>query len=573
MKVVFNSFGGIVPRSPEHNFGHATALVAHDVKLRNGIIEAWRETQCIAHFELPDVLTFHMHGCCPVGWQEVVNVAEVSPDWERFFISGRSSGLESVVMSADSTHRHCCPTYYKLGVPPSPVRPAVSGTECCDRDADARSYVYTYINQWYEESAPSPASAVIRPRDGDPVTVYNIAAAPSGYNIIGVNIYRATTGFRVADGKQQEMATDYLYVDTVLYSTDKDGNPVYTTLTYVDKKKVVDLGPVLETEHVRMPPSCLTNLCSIEGMVRLAATSGNKVCLSENLQPHNWPVKYELTLDSNIRHMGCIEQKLFVTTDTTPYIIDVSGCDATKCTPVLDLQRPLPDIGCGHASAAITTPHGYVYTSPIGSILIEPNGKWHVLTARWFSEDDWRKIQPTSIRYGYYQGFLFIISNAVSFLLDIDGDPYGDMDQTELSTISDKPVDLKTSPTGKMLLLEDNSIKVWNEADEYRKYLWVSRELTGGENDHVQMTDGKYKRTIPLGNMWSPASAKIRTEGVHFRLDTSRGTVYERDVSSEAPFRLPRIGRHMWYHVRLEGILPVEFLELGTAHFTVNAGA
>lgn len=566
MNVVFNSFGGIVPRAANHEFGYKTALIAHDIKLRNGIIEPWRETQCIAHFEEDGMETFHMHGCCPIAWKEVVSVAEVSPDWDRFFISGRTAGLESVVVSGSSPS-HCCPTYYKLGVPSSPVRPAVSGSEACDRDADVRSYVYTYINQWYEESAPSPASSTIRPLDGSPVTVYNIAAAPTGYNIIGVNIYRSATGFRVADGKQQEMATDFLYVDTILY----DGDP--KTLSYTDTKKLVDLGPVLETENVRMPPSCLTNLCSIEGVVRLAATVGNKVCLSENLQPHNWPVKYELTLDSNIRHMGCTGQKLIVTTDTTPYLIDVSGCDDTKCTPVLDLQRPLPDVGCGHAASAIMTPHGFVYTSPIGAILIEPTGKWHVLTARWFSEDDWRKIQPTTIRYGYYQGFLFIISDAVSFLLDIDGDPYGDMTDNELVTISDRPLDLKTSANGKMLFLDDNRVKVWNESDDYRPYVWVSRELTGGPNDHVQLTNGKSQRKVPLGNIWSPASAKIRTEGVKFQLDTPHGTVFERYVASEEPFRLPKLGRHMWYRIRLEGTGTVEFAELGTAHFTVNIGA
>ena len=73
---------------------------------------------------------------------------------------------------------------------------------------DARAYVYTYVNKWGEESAPSPPSNIIRVADGATVTVSGIPAPPFGYGITEVNIYRATTGFRPADGKVQTPLTE-----------------------------------------------------------------------------------------------------------------------------------------------------------------------------------------------------------------------------------------------------------------------------------------------------------------------------------------------------------------------------
>lgn len=556
MRIVLPNFGGIVPRYSPHSLGPIAASVAHNVKLRNGRLEPWRE-RC--HYA--DVPTgsrsFHSQGCCIVAWPQIVHAAEVAVDWGRFYVTGRTDNLEAVTLSCK-----CEPTYYRVGVPTPPAPPVAIGNEQCSREADARSYVYTYINQWYEESAPSPASNIIRVNDGETVTVSGIALPPDGYGIIGANIYRAATGFQQVDGKVQKPLTDFLYVGTV----------EFPSTTFTDSIPMVGLGAVLETQKVRMPPAGMRNICSIEGVVRLAGTTKNNVHMSENFQLYNWPVKYDLTLDSTIIHMGCLDQKLYVTTDTIPYVIDVSSCEDMKCIPVMDVQAKLPDISCRHASSAIITPHGFIYSSPIGLVLIDPSAKWHILTARWFSEDDWQQIQPDTVRLGYWEGFLFIITDSVSLLLNINGEPYGDMDGAELTTISDEPIDMKLASTGKLMLLEDDRISVWNTSDVLREFEWVSRELPGGGrgggNGRIPSADE------PLGCMWSPVSAKVRTADTEFTLiSPTNPEVYRRKVVGEVPFRLPRMGRHMWYKVKFRGTSPVEFAELGTAHFTVNQGA
>lgn len=557
MRLILDEFGGIIPRAPAHKLPNKGATVAHDVKLRNGFIEPWRELCEFAEVNSSDV-SFHLHGCCVTSWNELVQAAEVSPDWNRYFISGRQSYLEAVSLSCK-----CVPSYYRLGVPAPAKAPKATGTESCGETVDARSYVYTYINEWNEESAPSPASSIIRVEDGSTVQVTGIALPPDGYGIIGANLYRAVSGFRQADGKQQTPTTVFLYVDTI----------TFPSTSYTDTVKMTGLGQALETENVRMPPDGLSNVVALDSSVRLAATRNNRVYLSENFQPYNWPVKYELTLDSNIVHMVQSNGRLFVSTDTKPYVIDVTNCDDTKCTPVVDLDYPLPDISCGHQNSAIGTPFGMFYSSPLGVVLISADGKWHLVTKNWFSRTDWAKVAPETARFGFYEGFLFIITDKVSFLLDIDGEPYGDIRGTELVTISDKPVAMETTTTGQLMMLIDGKVWAWDSSEKYRSFIWESADLSLRKSQTI-LGSITTQTSAVLGSLWSPASVKIRTQEVQFTLiSPTSGDRYTRKVIWEKPFRLPRVGRHTHWRIRLEGNSPVEFVTLGTADTTVNDGA
>lgn len=563
MCVTLSNFCGIIPRYSRHNLGALNAEIAHDVKLRNGRLEAWREKCVFENSQTNSALktagTFHIYGCCPVYWPSpsVVSVAEFAPDWGRFYVTGRSADAEVAVVN-----RKCQAVYQLLGVPAPTTPPVATAAEECDRRTDARAYYYTYVNQWGEESAPSPASNIVVVRDGVSVQVSGIALPPEGYGIIAANLYRAATGFRQDDVKTQKPLTDFLYVTTI----------EFPTTSFTDTVKMIGLGPVCETQKVRMPPKGLQNIVAIGGVNRLAGTVKNRVHLSENHQPYNWPVKYDLTLDHTIIHMGALDQRLYVTTDAVPYVIDVSSCEDAKCTPVIDVDTPLPDISCGHSSSAVMTPHGYVYVSPLGVTLIDSSAKWHILTKKWFSEDDWALIRPETVRMAYWEGFLFIVSDTVTFLLDINGDPYGDMKGAELTTLSDTPIDLKTSSNGTLFMLEDQTLYVWNSGDELRPYQWLSRELTG-EHHQPGMAAATPQSGAALGNLWTPTSAKVRTKETEFTLVSSVSTeVYRRMVVGERPFRLPRAGRHPWWRVQFKGIEPVEFAVLGTSFFTVNAG-
>ena len=565
MRCVFSGFGGLVPRLAEHQIGAFGATMAHDVKLRNGILEPWM-VNCHFADAVEEAQSFGLFGCCAVTWQDHVHVALMPPDWKRHYIAGREgNGLEAIELACE-----CRPSYYAGGVPAPLTPPTASVTEECSREADARSYVYTYVNKWGEESAPSPASNVVRVNDGTTVIVSGLADPPEGYGITHIFLYRASTGFRPADGKLQKFDTAYLFVAALPVPVEND--------TFDDTIVGVHLGAALETQDDRFPPY-MSGVLSIKDQIRLVGWHKNRIYMSENLQPYNWPARYDLTLDHTIIHMGELNQRLFVTTDSIPYIIDVSSCDDTRCTPVTSLETPLPDIGCNPVYGSVMTVHGLFYASPIGLILLQPNGEWIVVTAKWFGEEEWRKLHPDTIVMAYYEGYLLFATDKATFLLDINGEPYDNPRGTELVTLSDKPVGLATSNTGELILLQDDELVVWSKGATPREYIWRSRRITGGADatgpNDVSVTV-RPQETRPVagvsGPLWAPATVMLNGAG-HVRLETSHGRLaLNRTIGVYEPVRCQRVGRHPWYILTLTSSNTIESVEIGTSVFTIHGG-
>lgn len=565
MNVTFSAFGGITPRLSDHMLGYAAASKAHDVKLRNGILEPWL-TNCHFADAVKGARSFHIYGCCPITWDSLVTAADLPPDWRRFYIAGRNgNGLEAVELKCE-----CEPVYYTGGVPTPTQPPVATVVEECSREADARSYVYTYVNKWGEESAPSPASNIVRVNDGTTVLVSGIANPPEGYGITHVILYRSATGFREANGREQKFLSAYLFLDMLEVPLESD--------TYEDKTLGLYLGAALETQDDR-PPPFLSGVVSIRDQIRLAGWHKNRVYLSANLMPHNWPASNDLTLDHTIIHMAELDQRLFVTTDSHPYIIDVSKCDDTKCTPVVSVETALPDIGCKKANGAVITPHGLFYASPIGIILLMANGDWHVVTAKWFGEEEWRKLMPDTITMAYYEGYLFFSTDMATFLLDINGKPYDNNTAGELVTLSDKPIACMTTNTNALVFLQDDELLVWSGGNTPREYVWCSRPLTGGTGGcgrnvvDAQMAVTRLAETYSgRSNTWSPASVKMKGAGRVILTTPRLHPVFDRFIGTERPVRVRRHGRHLYYWLELRSTQPIEFLNIGTAHCTVNGG-
>ena len=62
MNITLSSFGGIIPRISEHSLAATQATMAHDVMLRNGRLEAWRDKLPL-YDAVKGARSFHMHGC------------------------------------------------------------------------------------------------------------------------------------------------------------------------------------------------------------------------------------------------------------------------------------------------------------------------------------------------------------------------------------------------------------------------------------------------------------------------------------------------------------------------------
>lgn len=526
---IITQFGGIIPRQSRHLLQMQNATIAHDVKIRNGRLEAWRERKAIAT-ATADALSLHYHGCCAYTYDTCVDMAEFVADYGRLFFTGRVEYPETARIG-----NNCALTYYRLGVPQPATALTARGTEEFSRQADERSYVYTYVNVFGEEGAPSRASNSLTVKDGTAVTLTGFTEPDLVYGVTAINLYRTGTIQRTGAEQTQEPGTEFLLVATLSLSI----------TSYIDKILLKALGPALTTEDAREPPADLRQISYLRGTGVLAGVTNNQVHFSHPYQPSNWKAEYDLTLPYNIVHAGALGSYLFVTTDAYPYVIQgAPNCEPRKCRGVTEVMAPLPDIGCGYQNGAVVTPFGLVYSSKDGLVLVMADAKYQVITSAWFSTDDWAQVRPETVRLAYWRGYLICVTDMVSFMLEIDGGTYNDSKNSALFTISDKPVALTTTQSGELLLLEDDIIYQWHAGNSLRPYIWRSRELG-------------------LGGEYTPTVAKVRTNGITLRLlDSDLRHLYERFVADENPVRLARLGRQRHWYLEFRGTGSVDYAAL-----------
>jgi hypothetical protein len=240
----------------------------------------------------------------------------------------------------------------------------------------ATSYVYTFVNDLGEESAPSPPSATILKDDGTAITVTTATTVPSGfsvdYSIETKRIYRAASG---ATG------TVFEFVAEIPLSQ----------ADYVDELTDSELGDPLETELYALPPDDLRGLIALPNGV-MAGFRRNQLCFSAQNRPHAWPVEWRLNTDTDIVCIGNIDTTVVVGTKAFPYLAignDPSAYSMTK----LEVQQA----AVSKRSVAYLVGIGVVFASPDGLIAVAGNGKVSNLTETIFTRRQWQNLIPETI--------------------------------------------------------------------------------------------------------------------------------------------------------------------------------
>ncbi len=241
----------------------------------------------------------------------------------------------------------------------------------------ATSYVYTFVNDLGEESAPSFASTTVLRPDGVAITVTMPTDVPTGidngdWSIETKRIYRAVTG---ATG------TFYRFVAEVPLATED----------YVDTVADTELGEVLESELWALPPVDMRGLLALPNSV-MAGFSKNQLCLSAQNHPHAWPVEYRLTTDTDVVAIGAIDTTVVIATKNFIYLAIGTDPSAYSMT-----KLEVPQACVAKRSLAYLIGTGVVFASPDGLVAVAGNGNVRNLTSTVFTRDQWQALVPESI--------------------------------------------------------------------------------------------------------------------------------------------------------------------------------
>ena len=322
-----------------------------------------------------------------LSWPTVVHVVRglVADDTtERTYYTG--DGVPKVTNNTLALGAAPFPTSSRpLGLPRPTTAPAVAVQGAAPAPGATLTsyfYVYTFVNDWGWESAPSPLSVMVTKGPDQTVAITQLPdVLPAGnYNITALRVYRTQTG--------SSGATEFFFLREVA---------VGTTSTSDDNRQVQNQ---LETLDWGMPPADLSHLTALwNGM--LAGISNGAVRFSETNVPYAWPPTYEvLPADSKPVALGVYGQNLVVLTNSRPVLVVGSTPDSMDSAPVEMLQA------CVAPRSVVSMGVGVAWASEDGLCWYGAGGP-KILTEEVMSREDWRALVPSSIIGSQHEGLYF----------------------------------------------------------------------------------------------------------------------------------------------------------------------
>lgn len=265
------------------------------------------------------------------------------------------------------------------------------------RDVQTRTYIVTYLTDWDEESAPSPAADLLSVDQNDAIVV-TAPQPPSGRNIVGWRLYRSASS---STGASWALVADASAPNAIVrngvFFGFAIGNRVYSDALPDEK-----LQEPCQTITWAEPPENLQGLVGMPNGI-MAGFFGKTLCFSVSYAPYAWPVEYQLSLEHNIVGIGVFGQTAVVLTDGFPYY--ASGADSAS----MSAQKIEVPQACIAAGSICTVDGGVVYASPDGLCLASASGI-DVLTQGAFDKADWSSSVNSGAVGAFHDGAYYLFT-------------------------------------------------------------------------------------------------------------------------------------------------------------------
>lgn len=420
---------------------------------------------------------------------------------------------------------------FVLGVYP-PVTPASLTHAGGAGPAVSRSFVYTFVTLFGEESQPSaPSTIVVGKTDGTwtigattgmdvaPLNSFGVTGASWAAGVATVLI-PATFGLRVGEEVKVSAVNPAGYNGTRLKITAINPgvsisyavavNPgAYVGGGAVDRsaphntagmtKRLYWLESLADGPHFRLVkeiPVATTNTTVAGNTISTAelATTlwvqpptdmqgiqfmpngiavgfhGNELLFSPPYIPYAYPLAYRLTTDYDIIGLGVVGSMAVVITKGNPYA--VNGIDPSSMT-MEKIDQPWPGLT---KRSIVNMGFGVAYAAPQGLALIGPSGS-NLVTRDLYTQEEWKLIKPETISAAQYAGryvgsFQSAAGQRQVFIIDKSEFATEVMVNANVTAFYGDPT------TGKLYAVIDDQIQEW-DADPGLRMIsdWLSKEI------------------------------------------------------------------------------------------------
>jgi hypothetical protein len=418
-----------------------------------------------------------------------------------------------------------------------------------------RSYVYTYVTEFGEESAPSPA--VVKTgavADSWVLTLQEVPESVTTDRLIEKRrIYRTITASNGVSSYFQVAEIDY------------------DQLVYTDNASDEDISGnnILESTLWTPPPADLKGWVAMPNGI-LAAWRDNEIWFSEPYRPHAWPVSYQVSVDYPIVGLGVMGQTLIIATKGSPWA-------ATGVNPSsISLSKINSFEPCQSRGSIVSTPAGVYYASANGIVVAVP-GQVRLITtelispAQWQENHDLGNIKAVEFEGGYLAYEISTTGSTSGFYINAAQPRIG---YNELTDSSNGLVNVCFDPwTAQPLIIRNGYIYIIDHPDGtgQQPFKWRSKKFALPSRKNIAAM--KVRFDIPsdaptLSSTRNTASPQTLASDQYalLRLYADGDLVTTRELrSSNEYIALPSGFKANQYQVEIEGRVSIFDIQMATS--------
>lgn len=370
MKIDITSFGGIAPKTGRHLLPEGGAVQAVNCRIGSGMLRPLASMRK-DHALPPGCKSFYRW---KDSWLHYPDYRQYVPgavygSGQRLHMCAEAGGLFTWTGEGTECVRLGCPA------PESAPVAALSGEAGADVTVQSRAYVYTCVNALGEESAPSPASAVMDWQGQETILSGLTTPNATGHAaIVKKRIYRLAVGTEAAD---------YLFAGEI--DADED--------SFADSVPDSMLGEVLPSLGWRLPASDLKGLTAVSSG-GYAAFHGSEVRFSEPGYPYAWPDSYAFSVEHDIVGIVSSASVLFIFTAGPVYSMST---DELGSSAPARMEELCP---CVSMHSIVSVAGGAVFASSDGLYFVGAGyARPMKISGAFYAVTEWRALNPSSM-YG-----------------------------------------------------------------------------------------------------------------------------------------------------------------------------
>lgn len=452
--IEYDSFAGITVKPSKNKRAKGIGVYAKDVDFSGGTLKPMRSDRMISNKKGKALFLDH---CCLKTYDECVNISQDDLRCKRIFATGVPNFDYPVQALPEDM---CEDKWCKIGFdcvmqPPTVTYASITITE---EKTIPRSYFYTYVNKFGDESSPSFPSDMVM-LDFDVLAQVTTSLPPANMCVSKIRVYALIAGME--NGAVGSPAGDdgYYLVGEI--------EPPNTTFSHDMVRGTV--GSMNMTEDYDHFPQDAKDI-NHWGENQIIFLSGNTVRFSEPWNYSVAPEKYTLGLHNPPEKLITSRSFAYVLTCSRAEVIDLrKDCNQGGCHQITQIEEIQPIVG--HKSAC-THDDGVVYASSEGLVFLKGASSGN-LTTNIFSKQQWLDLQPHTMRGIVHNGYYYGSTDVDTFRLLMPTSANGS-EAEQFSYLSIEADTWYRTRDNRLLYTDSNGTHEFQEGDNVKPYQFVS---------------------------------------------------------------------------------------------------